>query len=101
MESSSQPAGRRAILESVELTAPKGGQCMKFFYTMYGKSIGSLTVMLQQGRNGPTTVFQKKGQQGIDWIGAKINLDIPEGTRYKVSRIELKNSVELVVLILI
>ena len=76
---------------------------MKLFYTMYGESIGSLSVVLQQGRNGPTTVFQKKGQQGIDWIGAKISLDIPEGTRYKVistrSLIELKNSAKLVELI--
>ena len=57
---------------------------MKFFYTMFGKTMGSLFVVLQEIGKRPTTIFAKNGDQGIYWIGAKISLDIPEGGNYKV-----------------
>lgn len=86
MESSAPArAGGRAVLESPWLKAPRGGQCMKFFYTMFGKTMGSLFVVLQQrGKGRPVTIFAKNRNQGIYWIGAKVNLDIPEGVNYKV-----------------
>ncbi len=85
MESSAPAqAGNRAILRSPWLTAPRGGQCMKFFYTMYGKTMGSLFVTLQQSGQKETTVFHKAGDQGVHWIGAQANLDVPEGVKYQV-----------------
>lgn len=86
MESSApaQP-GSRAILESPRwLTAPKGGQCMKFFYTMYGKTMGSLLVTLQQRWGKAATIFFRSGDQGVHWIGAKVSLDVPEGAKFQV-----------------
>ncbi|KAL9961560.1 hypothetical protein ACROYT_G030520 [Oculina patagonica] len=85
MESSAPAqAGNRAILRSPWLTAPRGGQCMKFFYTMYGKTMGSLFVTLQQSGQKETTVFHKAGDQGVHWIGAQANLDVPEGVKYQI-----------------
>ena len=84
---SSAPArpGNQAILESQPwLSAPKGGQCMKFFYTMYGKTMGSLIVKLQEFGKRAKNIFTKTGDQGLHWIGAKVSLNIPKGTKYKV-----------------
>lgn len=88
MESSAPAqAGSRAILESPRwLTAPRGGQCMKFFYTMYGKTMGSLSVTLQQSGGAATTIFSRSGNQGVHWIGAKVSLDVPEGTKFQVNK---------------
>lgn len=95
MESSAPAqAGGRAILKSPELTAPRGGQCMKFFYTMYGKTMGSLSVTLQQSGRPATTIFSKAGDQGVHWIGAQVSLDIPERAKYQVilvNNIMIKN----------
>ena len=78
-------AGSRAILESRSwLTAPRGGQCMKFFYTMYGRTMGSLSVVLQQRWGKAATIFSRSGNQGVHWIGAKVSLDIPEGAKFQV-----------------
>ena len=57
---------------------------MKFFYTMFGKTMGSLFVVLQQRRKRTVTIFAKNRNQGIYWIGAKVSLDIPAGVNYKV-----------------
>ena len=61
---------------------------MKFFYTMYGKTMGSLIVTLQERGKRATTIFSKSGDQGVHWIGAKVSLDIPERTNYKVIFVE-------------
>ena len=85
MESSSPArAGNLAILESPRLTAPKGGQCMKFFYNMYGRTMGSLFVVLQEHGKPAATIFDKTGNQGMNWIGAEASLDIPEGRKFQV-----------------
>lgn len=86
MESSAPAqAGSRAILGSRSwLTAPRGGQCMNFFYTMYGKTMGSLSVILQEYGKKATNVFSKTGDQGVHWIGAKVSLDVREGVKYQV-----------------
>lgn len=76
-------AGNRAIIESPWLTAPKGGQCMKLFYSMYGKTIGSLSVVLQTEQY-VQTIFRKTGEQGINWNGARASLDVHEGRKFKI-----------------
>lgn len=57
---------------------------MKFFYTMYGQTMGSLFITLQQSGQSATTVFSKGGDQGVHWIGAQASLDVPEGAKYQV-----------------
>lgn len=92
MESSAPAqAGSQAILESRPwLPAPRGGQCMKFFYTMFGKTLGSLSVTVQQIGKPPTTIFGKTGDQGVHWIGTQVSLDIPEGMKYQVGSVKCK-----------
>ena len=42
MESSYTRGGEKADLVSPWIPAKSGGQCLKFYYTMYGKTTGSL-----------------------------------------------------------
>ncbi len=46
--------------------------CLKFFYHMYGDTMGILTVF-----NGNTVVFNASGNHGNNWLEARrtINLD--------------------------
>ena len=83
---SSNPSGSVAVIESKQwLTAPEGGQCMKFFYNMYGKTTGSLKVAVQKQGEYAKVVFAKYGNQGMKWIAARVDLDIPKGKKYKVT----------------
>lgn len=83
---SSNPSRAVAVIESQPwLTAPEGGQCMKFFYNMYGKTMGSLKVAIQKQGENAKVVFAKYGNQGMKWIAARVDLDIPQGKKYKVT----------------
>ena len=83
---SSNPSRAVAVIESQPwLTAPEGGQCMKFFYNMYGKTMGSLKVAIQKQGEHAKVVFAKYGNQGMKWIAARVDLDIPQGKKYKVT----------------
>ncbi|KAM7427033.1 hypothetical protein ABFA07_021757 [Porites harrisoni] len=64
--SSPRVSGDNAILESPLLTF-RGNMCFKFFYHMYGATIGSLRVKI-----GTQTVFTAIGQKGNKWIDAAI-----------------------------
>ena len=44
-----------------------GRMCLRFFYHMYGSTIGRLNVMI-----GGRTVFSASGNKGNRWIGASI-----------------------------
>lgn len=82
---SSNPSRAVAVIESQPwLTAPEGGQCMKFFYNMYGKTMGSLKVAIQKQGEYAKVVFAKYGNQGMKWIAARVDLDIPQGKKYKI-----------------
>ena len=58
-----------------KLTSPllkfSGNMCLKFFYHMYGATIGRLYVTIN-GR----TVFSRSGNQGNKWNEATISLSI-------------------------
>ncbi|CAH3142232.1 unnamed protein product [Porites lobata] len=60
--------GDNAILERPLLTFG-GNMCFKFFYHMYGATIGSLRVKI-----GTQTVFTAIGQKGNKWIEAAVNV---------------------------
>ena len=57
---------------------------MKFFYTMYGKTMGTLSITLEQRWGKAATIFSRSGNQGVHWIGAKVSLDVPEGAKFQV-----------------
>ena len=46
-----------------------GKKCLSFFYHMYGKEMGSLTV-----RVGGKSVFNVAGDQGNQWNEAKVQI---------------------------
>ena len=60
-EATPQSAGDNAKLQ---LVAPRSNStsCLKFFYHMYGYSMGTLNVF-----NGNTTIFTVSGNQGDNW----------------------------------
>ena len=63
-----------------------GGQCFKFYYTMYGKNMGSLAVKLTLSDRRNWYVFHRKGDQGKDCKKGMGNIDPPKGLSHRVSR---------------
>ena len=84
MESSVPAAGLTADLVSPWIVAKKGGQCLKFYYTMYGKTMGSLLIKLELSNGKSWLIFYKNGNQGIDWKKGTGNIDAPLGVSYRV-----------------
>ena len=58
--------GDNAKLNS-RLLSFSGKMCLKFYYHMYGSTIGKLKVMI-----GGSVVFSASGNKGNRWIEAKI-----------------------------
>ena len=63
-----QSLGNHAKLNS-PLLRFSGNMCLKFFYHMYGFTIGKLNVLI----NGTKTVFSASGNKGNKWLEARIN----------------------------
>ncbi|XP_062615614.1 MAM and LDL-receptor class A domain-containing protein 1-like [Saccostrea cucullata] len=77
IESSSPRApGDTAILSTGFVRfATAQERCLKFFYHMYGSTVGSLKVFYKGINISKTVAFSRSGNQGNNWIKAKI--DIP------------------------
>ena len=86
MESSGARPGNRAELVSPWRSGLPGGQCFKFYYTMYGKNMGSLAVKLTLSDRRNWYVFHRKGDQGKDCKKGMGNIDPPKGLSHRVSR---------------
>ena len=86
LESSSQgiQAGQKADLISPWMKPKPGGQCLKFYYTMYGRTMGSLDVKLELNDGRAWLIFLKEGDQGKEWKKGQGNIDIPAGLSYRV-----------------
>ncbi|KAJ7318899.1 hypothetical protein OS493_037025 [Desmophyllum pertusum] len=72
-------AGQKADLISPWMSAKPEGQCLKFYYTMYGRTMGSLDVKLELKHNGKISawlIFLKKGGQGKDWKKGIGNINV-------------------------
>ena len=65
--SSPRVLGDNAKLNSPLLTF-SGSMCLRFFYHMYGSSIGTLNVIV----NDTNTVFSVSGNKGNKWTEATI-----------------------------
>ncbi|XP_078383090.1 meprin A subunit beta-like isoform X2 [Oculina patagonica] len=77
-------AGQKADLISPWMNPIPGGQCLKFYYTMYGRTMGSLDVKLELSDGRAWLIFLKKGDQGKDWKKGQGNIDIPAGLSYRL-----------------
>ena len=51
----------------LSVSVNKGWYCLKFYYHMYGRDMGSLTVF-----SGSRMVFHAKGNHGNFWIEATV-----------------------------
>lgn len=77
--------GDVAILQS-KLFLPSGERCLKFYYHMYGDHIGALRV-LYSSDGVDTNIWEKKQDQGNQWLLARINLP-PAGISLYTVRLE-------------
>lgn len=84
MESSASSGGLRADLVSPWIAAKSGGQCLTFYYTMYGKTMGSLAIKLELSNGKNWFIFYKNGDQGMEWKKGTGNIDVSQGLSYRV-----------------
>ncbi|XP_027060312.1 uncharacterized protein LOC113686839 isoform X1 [Pocillopora damicornis] len=85
VESSLTRPGQRAELVSPWTPARRGGQCLKFYYTMYGSTMGSLAIKLQLSNGKNWLIFYKHGNQGKGWKKGMGNINVPLGLSYKLA----------------
>ena len=84
MESSATTPGQTANLVSPWIAAKSGGQCLKIYYTMYGKTMGSLAIKMDLSNGKSWFIFYESGNQGIFWKRGTGNIDVPLGVSYRV-----------------
>ncbi len=65
--------------------------CLRFFYHMYGRTMGSLRVYLQYVEmDEPTLIWELQGNQGESWNEAKVPLNAIKP--FKVGQFDYKAS---------
>ena len=74
VESSNHKKGDQAWLASKVLEFPTP-QCMSFYYSMYGKLTGSLTLYIAPEGKKWIKLLVKSGNQGPNWQNADVTLD--------------------------
>lgn len=80
--------GEKARLVSPWLPYVAGGQCVKFAYSMYGKTTGTLKLSIElKDRDTSFLLFYKVGDQGPGWKTDQGTIDLPPYVEYRVSSI--------------
>ncbi|KAL5006372.1 hypothetical protein ScPMuIL_015178 [Solemya velum] len=74
LEATSSQQGDKALLESARYTDSNGSCVLSFWYSMYGRNIGSLKVLLKDSSDQITTLWQKAGDQGKGWKNVHLGL---------------------------
>lgn len=77
LEANEGVAGQSAVLESAVVNGMDGGgMCIRFWYNMYGDSIGNLSVFMQQNNNktNTATLWTLSGNQGQGWKVAEVSV---------------------------
>lgn len=74
--SSPRSKGHKAWLKSGTYE-PTLGQCLSFWYHMYGQHVGELNVLLLQNGSRSAPIWQLKGQQGNIWKPSKVTIKSP------------------------
>lgn len=75
-------ANNNAKLRSPWLNPVPDGQCLKFFYSMYGGTMGELMVQIELEGKTSYLLFYENGDKGIGWTKATKNIDAD--VRYRV-----------------
>ena len=81
---SSGRAGKRAQLVSPWQPAQADGKCLKLYYNMYGKTMGSLSIKLELSNGNNWLIFYETGNQGSNWKKGMGNIDVSLGLYYRV-----------------
>ncbi|KAL9961868.1 hypothetical protein ACROYT_G030900 [Oculina patagonica] len=84
MESSGTRTGETVDLVSPWLASKSEGQCLKFYYTMYGKTMGSLSIKVELSNDKSWFIFYKNGNQGMKWRKGTGNIEVPLGLWYRL-----------------
>ncbi|KAK3744277.1 hypothetical protein QZH41_007993 [Actinostola sp. cb2023] len=78
--------GDKARFVTTWLPSVRGGQCIKFAYSMYGRTTGRLSLMVEmKNRNVKYYIFYKKGNQGEGWKSGMGNIDLPLSVQYRLT----------------
>ncbi|XP_019632083.1 PREDICTED: MAM and LDL-receptor class A domain-containing protein 2-like [Branchiostoma belcheri] len=73
-EASGKQQGDVARLLSPQQTADPSGQCLQFYYHMYGTQIGTLNVYAQVGASLGNAVWTRTGNQDDQWHFAMVDV---------------------------
>jgi hypothetical protein len=62
-----------------KIFGPTQGKCMSFYFSMYGDTMGKLTVYIedistQPPQNNRKKVWEKIGNQGISWQNSRVTI---------------------------
>ncbi|XP_066300036.1 MAM and LDL-receptor class A domain-containing protein 1-like [Branchiostoma lanceolatum] len=68
-----QPGDRAKLVSEVFPATSSNGQCLRFWYHMYGSSIGTLTVWVTVGGNY-RSIWQLSGDKGNNWNNGQVNI---------------------------
>lgn len=64
--------GDKAHLESPTVSADPSTKCLRFWYHMYGATVGQLNVYLRAGAGLGPSIWTKRGTQGNKWIQGQV-----------------------------
>lgn len=68
------------------------GRCVKFWYHMFGATIGTLRILVKTGpgNQSETAIWELSGNFGNQWYSAQA--PVSSGVMYQVTRLERKHS---------
>ena len=66
-----QRRGYRALLMGTRMC---GRMCLQFYYSMYGRNMGTLNVYKREGVKNDDLIWSMSGNQGKDWYEALIDI---------------------------
>ena len=93
LEASGQNNGDKARIMKSYSKTPSTGNCLTFWYVMYGSSLGTLNVYQKVGNNLGSAIWSISGDQGLQrtWLKGQVTLN--STSQFSVS---IKSSVQLV-----
>ncbi|XP_056004045.1 uncharacterized protein LOC125661029 [Ostrea edulis] len=80
--SSPRKPGDRAVIQTT-LPLPAKAGCLSFAYNMFGRHVNKLTLFAEGTNTAKASLWSKEGNQGSDWLIAKVN--VPATTGLKLS----------------
>lgn len=67
------------IILSLSVLAKAG--CLSFAYNMFGRNVNKLSLYAEGPSSGKDVLWSKEGNQGSDWLTAKVDITATEGMK--------------------